>query len=132
MRKIDTVIIHCADTPAKMDIGAKEIRDWHVNERGWSDIGYHYVIRRNGEIEVGRQESVVGAHCRGRNSTSIGICMVGDSTFTRTQFRSLRKLVDELELRYKLIEVTGHYSYSSKTCPNFNVEEWLKCQDVTL
>jgi|TARA_R110000823_G_C15836393_1_gene490728 N-acetylmuramoyl-L-alanine amidase len=127
MRKIDTVIIHCADTPPEMDIGAKEIRHWHVDERGWDDIGYHYVIRRNGEIEMGRQESVQGAHCSGHNATSLGICMVGDSAFTGAQFHSLRKLVEELQRRYDLSAVAGHYEYSSKTCPNFDVQEWSKC-----
>tara|TARA_R110000796_G_scaffold59561_1_gene137359 strand:- start:1351 stop:1749 length:399 start_codon:yes stop_codon:yes gene_type:complete len=127
MRKIDTVIIHCADTPPEMYIGAKEIRRWHVDERGWDDIGYHYVIRRDGEIEVGRQESVMGAHCSGHNRTSLGICMVGDDAFTRAQFYSLGKLIQELRLRYDLIEVTGHYTYSNKTCPNFDVEEWSEC-----
>lgn len=127
MRLINKVIVHCSDTPSTMDIGVSEIRKWHVDDNGWSDVGYHYVIRRDGTTEVGRQESVKGAHCYGHNSDSIGICLVGRDEFNREQFYSLKQLIEELELRYDLIEVTGHYRYSSKSCPNFNVEEWRKC-----
>jgi len=73
---IQKLIIHCADTPPNMDVGAEEIRRWHVEGNGWSDIGYHYVIRRCGLIETGRDESTPGAHVRGHNTGSIGVCMV--------------------------------------------------------
>ena len=126
MRTIDTVIVHCADTPESMDIGYKEIYKWHVEENGWDDVGYHYIIRRDGIVERGRGESVAGAHCRGKNQSSIGICLVGRNRFTREQFHSLRQLVDDIEARYSIKEVTGHYKYSDKTCPNINVEEWYK------
>ena len=76
MREINTFIIHCSDTYPDMDIGVEEIRRWH-KERGWSDIGYHYVIRRNGKIEEGRNDGIVGAHAKGMNENSLGICMVG-------------------------------------------------------
>ena len=52
--KTDTVVIHCADTPEDMDIGAEKIREWHTKERGWDDIGYHWVIRRDGTLDPGR------------------------------------------------------------------------------
>lgn len=126
MRLVNKVIVHCADTPNNMDIGVSEIREWHVKGRGWKDVGYHYIIRRSGTIEVGRQESVIGAHCYGQNKTSIGICLVGRDRFTREQFRSLKQLIDELGLRYDLTEVTGHYKYSDKPCPNINVEGFLE------
>jgi N-acetylmuramoyl-L-alanine amidase len=84
MRLIDTIIGHCSFTPPKMDIGAAEIRGWHVDENGWLDIGYAYVIRRNGIIELGRDldndgdvDEEIGAHARGFNAHSIGICVVG-------------------------------------------------------
>lgn len=125
MRTVNKVIIHCADTPSSMDIGVNEIRHWHVDERGWSDVGYHYVIRRDGTIEVGRMEDVQGAHCSGQNAQSLGICLVGRDEFTDEQFSSLEKLVQSIEVRYGLVEVCGHYKYSTKTCPNFSVEEWL-------
>lgn len=124
MRTINKLIIHCADTPESMDIGVKEIREWHL-ERGWSDVGYHYVIRRDGTVELGRVESVVGAHCYGHNKESIGICLVGRDEFNDEQFDSLYRLIKDMEYRYGDVEVAGHYRYSDKTCPNFNVEEWL-------
>jgi N-acetyl-anhydromuramyl-L-alanine amidase AmpD len=115
-----------------MDIGVKEIRDWHVNGNGWSDIGYHYVIRRNGEVEVGRPESVAGAHTRGSNSNSIGICLVGgehrdggdqkaDANFTLHQWAALAILLKELRVKYPAASVSGHRTYDShKTCPTFD------------
>lgn len=105
MRTIDSIIIHCAYTPPGMDIGATEIRRWHVEERGWKDIGYHYVVRRDGDVEPGRDldgdgdvVEEVGAHAAGHNAHSIGICLVGgraeddqapDCNFTPAQWSSL-------------------------------------------
>jgi len=129
MRTIDKIIVHCADTPNEREVDIAEIRRWHV-ARGWRDVGYHYVIRRDAEIEVGRMETDVGAHCYGQNSTSIGICLVGRDEFTREQLHSLRKLIEELSNRYNINEVTGHYKYSDKTCPNMNVEEWYSNERI--
>lgn len=97
------LVVHCAATKARMDIGAAEIRRWH-KEKGWADIGYHYVIRRNGVLEVGRDESTVGAHAVGHNARSIGICLVGgideqghaENNFTPAQFAALRRLLVRL------------------------------------
>ena len=87
MRKINEIIIHCSDTQEGCDVTAKEIRSWHTapkekGGRGWRDIGYHYVIRLDGTIELGRPLEKAGAHCIGRkgedhNSHSIGICYIG-------------------------------------------------------
>lgn len=139
MRDIDTIVVHCADTPATMDIGVKEIRDWHVNGNKWNDIGYHFVIRRDGTVEEGRDISVIGSHVYGHNKKSIGICLVGGKPikdqklsidmYTIDQLESLEKLIDELKdkLNNKKINVLGHCDLdSNKTCPNFNVREWLK------
>lgn len=130
MRKINKLIIHCADTPPSMDIGVEEIRKWHVEERGWDDIGYHYVIRRNGVVEEGREIEEVGAHCKGHNGNSIGICLVGGREgrfdFTRKQLHSLNRLVADLKDSISGgASVHGHYEFSEKTCPNFNVKEWF-------
>ena len=124
MRDIDTVIIHCSDTPNNMDIGTATIREWHL-ERGWDDVGYHYIIRRDGTTEVGRQESRIGAHCLGKNYRSVGICLVGRDKFTKEQFHSLEQLVQDLRKRYDVIDVAGHHKYSNKTCPNFKVDKDL-------
>jgi hypothetical protein len=127
MREINAIIIHCADTPADMDIGAEEIRRWHVDGNGWSDIGYHKVIRRNGMIEPGRDERRIGAHAYGRNEDSIGVCMVGgkpDCNFTAAQWKALEGVVGALLHHYPGAEVIGHRDVSSKTCPNFDVKAW--------
>lgn len=132
MRDINLIVIHCSATPPDQKIGAEEIRDWHVNGNKWSDIGYHYVIRRNGVIDVGRDVSVAGAHAKGYNHGSIGICLVGgvdeenkpDANYTRMQWRSLSILVDDLVEEYDLQKVIGHRDISTKACPCFNVAEW--------
>ena len=77
MREINKIIVHCADTPEGRDVKTEEIKRWHTEERGWSDIGYHWVVELDGSIHAGRDESINGAHCRGHNSDSIGICYVG-------------------------------------------------------
>lgn len=138
-KSTDTLIIHCADTPASMDVGAKEIRKWHVEENGWTDIGYHVVIRRNGKIEGGRPIWAVGAHVAGYNATSIGICMVGGSketkkgnveedNFTPEQWTTLLRVVKTLMLVYPITVVKGHRDFPkvTKYCPSFDVATWLK------
>lgn len=127
MRQINTVIIHCSDTPADMDVSAEEIRRWHVEERGFDDIGYQWVIRRDGSIEKGRDEKTVGAHAYGHNARSIGICMVGGRptcNFTAAQWESLDKLVSDIDLRYPGVRVIGHNDVSGKTCPTFDAKAW--------
>lgn len=130
---INKIVIHCADTFADMDIGAKEIDQWH-RQRGWSQIGYHYVIRRSGEIEKGRPENKPGAHVAGHNTGSIGICLVGGKArgrenpcnFTRQQWAALENLVRILTLEYPGAQVVGHTDLDAgKTCPNFNVKAWV-------
>lgn len=121
---VDKIIIHCADTPEGMDIGVSEIRDWHL-ERGWSDVGYHFVIRLDGKIERGRNLDTPGAHARGYNMNSIGICYVGgkDDKDTRTaeQLKSLDYLIQTLRLIYPGAKVLGHRDLPGvkKYCPSF-------------
>lgn len=123
MREINRIIIHCSATPAGMDIGRDEIDQWH-RERGWNGIGYHYVIRRNGDIEFGRPEYEVGAHTRGYNEDSIGICLVGGKDtfdYTADQIAELVGLVENLEERYPDATIHGHNEFSAKLCPRFDV-----------
>jgi N-acetylmuramoyl-L-alanine amidase len=132
----DTLVIHCAATHADMDIGAKEIRKWHVEERGWADIGYHVIIRRDGKIEKGRPINQVGAHAIGFNSTSIGICMVGgqdrkgkeENNFTADQWATLLRVVRTLMIVYPITKVVGHRDLPkvAKFCPSFDVAQWMK------
>lgn len=134
MRKITRIVIHCSATPPKMDIGADTIRDWHVNGNGWADIGYHDVIRRNGLVESGRPHDVAGAHAKGYNQSSIGICLIGglqdkkklasqyaEFNFTQEQMMSLFVYVAAMKKKYPGVKIVGHNELSTKGCPMFNV-----------
>ena len=143
MNTIDTIIIHCSATKAGWDYHAKDIDRWH-REQGFQCIGYHWVITLDGDIEQGRPETMTGAHCKGWNERSIGICYVGGvdaagrPTDTRTKWQKLamHKLVLEIMDRYPTItRVIGHRD----TSPDLNgdgvitANEWIKacpCFDV--
>jgi len=142
MRHINEIIVHCAATRPSWWAGkslaskVNEIRRWHVQDRGWSDIGYHYVIDRNGMVGKGRSDERTGAHVRGRNAHSIGICLLGghgsastdefSEHFTPKQDAALRALIAQLQLKYPTIEqVTGHNRWAAKACPGFSVPDWL-------
>jgi N-acetyl-anhydromuramyl-L-alanine amidase AmpD len=133
MRKIDTVIVHCSATPPSMDIGVAEIRQWHL-DRGWRDIGYHYVIRRSGATEEGRPLEVPGAHAKGFNNESIGICLVGGGDekfdFTWPQMITLVQLVTHLDEVFPIEKILGHRDLTNvnKACPCFDVQEFLRNQ----
>lgn len=129
---IEKIVVHCADTPADMDIGVDEIDEWH-RDRGWSGIGYHYVIRRDGELEYGRPEGVQGAHVRGHNRNSLGICLVGGKggfNFTYSQVERLINLHATLHAKYPDAEWLGHRDLDSgKACPQFDVRTLLGVDD---
>lgn len=127
MREIKRIVIHCADTPNGKHFDAKDIDRWH-RERGWSGIGYHNVICINGDIQRGRPYEYIGAHVRGHNIDSIGICLIGCDKFTPEQWASLHDLVEYLHFHYRIPkeEVFGHCDLDShKTCPNFDVKTWM-------
>ena len=142
--KISNIIVHCSDSRFGC---AREIRNWHL-QRGWRDIGYHFVILNgqitpdfylyelDGSIECGRfldgdsfiKDLEVGAHCLGYNKNSVGICLIGKDSFTPRQFATLTTLLDGMLRKYRLspVDVLGHYETFSgksqgKTCPNFNM-----------
>lgn len=133
MRGIKKIIVHCAATPSAMDIGAEEIDVWH-KQRGFDEIGYHYVIRRCGKLEKGRDIAKAGAHCRGHNFSSIGVCLVGGidehgqacDNFTNQQKRKLQQLLNFLTLTFDEAEVVGHRDVKGvkKACPSFDVRSW--------
>lgn len=130
MREITKVIVHCAATPEGRDVATEEIKRWHTEERGWSDIGYHWVIELDGSTNEGRSEDINGAHCRGHNSDSIGICYVGGSdsegnpkdTRTEGQRDALVTLIKEILDRHPDAEVFGHRDFSTKACPSFDAK----------
>jgi hypothetical protein len=118
------VILHCSATADYGDdIGAKEIRNWHMYENGWSDIGYHYVLRRNGIIEAGRPEQIKAAHTYGHNQDTLGVCYVGTYKPTIMQLESLISLYMLFKNKYQIgyLDWHGHNDFSSKQCPGFYI-----------
>ena len=128
MRDIKEIIVHCSATPEGKNFTVDDIRKWH-KAQGWNDIGYHYVVYLDGSIHKGRDESVIGAHCVGHNSNSIGICYIGGvatdgktpkDTRTNAQKESLIKLLKELKTKYPKARIYGHNNFSQKACPSFD------------
>lgn len=132
-----TLIVHCAATKPSMNWGVREIRQSH-KERGFLDIGYHFVIKRDGTLENGRDVMQVGAHTVGQNETSVGICLVGgvddkmqpQANFTPQQMDTLRKLLDELKVKFPGVAVKGHRDFAAKACPSFDVKRWLDTNEL--
>ena len=127
MRKIDTIFVHCSasDYPHHDDISV--IRKWHVEERGFNDVGYHYFITKSGHRQLGRPVDKTPAAQRGFNTGSIAICLSGEYDFTQAQFKELRALVSELKGKHPIHSVKGHNEVDkNKTCPNFDVKKVLK------
>ena len=141
MRPITEIIVHCTATrpdwwakkPLKSQIN--EVRRWHVQDRGWSDIGYHYLIGRDGGMDVGRPIEKVGAHVKGHNTGTIGISLFGGAGaaaddnfadhFTEAQSGALQSLILHLQKEYGPgLKLSGHNEYAAKGCPGFRVGPW--------
>ena len=142
MRIINKIIVHCSDTYARMDIGVQEIHRWH-KDRGWAAIGYNDVIGRDGTLEPGRDldqdgntDEEVGAHARGFNANSIGVCMIGgkgedgkpEANFTQAQYRTLYEYLLKKKADYPNAEIVGHRDLPgvTKACPCFNVKAFME------
>ena len=140
MASVDWLVVHCSATAPQQDIGRTEINRWHI-QRGFDCIGYHYVIRRNGDVEKGRQDDRQGAHEPSVNARSIAVCMVGgvdaskqqnpENNFTAEQFDALRGLLIGLKSMHPKAVVIGHRDAPSKpkkACPSFDMpalwKEW--------
>lgn len=135
-RRIDNIILHCSATPEGKDYTVAQIRQWHL-KRGFSDVGYHFVIYSDGSVHRGRPENRVGAHTTGQNAHSIGVCYIGGceatkndkgeyppkDTRTPAQRSALVKLVAELRSKYPGASVHGHNEFANKACPSFNVQK---------
>lgn len=117
-REIDTIIVHHT---LSGDVSAAEINRWHMQERGWSEIGYHFLIRADGTIEMGRPVSKTGAHAKGRNAHSIGIALTGVDIFTPEQIVSLNKLVEELCFDGKIKKIERH-RVGQNACPGTGLD----------
>lgn len=130
-RRINKILLHCADTPTGKDFRVKDIDRWH-EERGFEKssngkfCGYHWVICIDGVIESGRSEADIGAHCKGHNSDSIGVCLIGRGQYTDDQWISLFYLLSQLCDGYDLEakQVFGHYEFNSqKACPMLDMNK---------
>ena len=110
-----------------------EIRRWHI-ERGFSDVGYHYVIHLDGTVSYGRPLPLPGAHCKGHNAHSIGVCYVGGcdkqmrphDTRTAAQRTAMLQLLQHLKKQHPKATIHGHYEFDRKACPSFDVAAWMK------
>ena len=142
-KKTEMIVVHCAATKASMDIGATEIKKWHVDDNGWDDIGYHYIIKRGGLVEVGLPEGFQGANAPAANSKSIGVCLIGgmaddggpENNFTLEQFLSLKDLIKRLKITNpNIVEIVGHSDIQDNkpNCPGFNLKEWLHKEDINV
>lgn len=127
MRRIDEIIVHCTATPQGMAVSVDDIDRWH-RQRGFSSIGYHFVVYLDGTVHTGRPIDQVGAHCTGHNTHSIGICYVGGldaychpkDTRTPAQKEALWLLVVALKTQYPNAKVYGHRQFANKACPCFD------------
>lgn len=131
-RKINKIILHCSATREGQDISVDTIRKWHVDGRGWSDIGYHYIVSIDGQIEEGRPIDRSGAHTKGLNSNSIGCCYIGGvesdgrtpkDTRNAEQLIAIANLLDALMKMYPDATLHGHNEFSNKACPSFDVQK---------
>ena len=127
MRRIDHIVVHCADTPAGAWFDVEDIRAWH-KARGFKDVGYHYVILLDGTVQMGRSLEQVGAHVRGFNLHSIGICYIGGKggdTRTEEQKASMEALLYSLKSAFPEAAILGHRDFPkvTKQCPNFDVRK---------
>ena len=138
MRVITLIVIHCSAVAPNQRSSAAQIDTWH-RQRGWKfGIGYHYVVRRDGQIEPGRPEWMVGAHCQNHNAHSVGICYEGGidireqaaDTRTAAQKLALRQLLEDLHRRYPRALIVGHHDLDPrKACPCFDaVKEYADLQ----
>ena len=133
MRSIDKIIVHCSATREGQHVTVQQIRQWHL-QRNFADIGYHYVIYLDGTVHKGRPLEKAGAHCKGYNANSIGICYVGGldrqgkpkDTRTAAQKAALLSLIRELRQRFPRATVHGHRKFANKACPCFDAKKEYK------
>lgn len=128
---IKLLIIHCSDTRVSDEFDASKIHKMHL-DFGWNGIGYHKVICRDGTIQNGRPEYWIGAHVKGKNHCSLGVCLVGKNKFTTKQFDSLEEVLKKWITSYPYSKIIGHSEavLTKKTCPNFDVKAWCKIREM--
>lgn len=138
---IKAITVHCSATSPAVNVTASMIDRWH-RAKGWLKIGYHYVIRRDGVIDKGREDTEVGAHVEGFNTGNLGICMAGGvddkgvpaQNFTDDQYHTLAILLQDLKKKHPNAEIKGHRDWPNvkKACPSFDVRKWIKDTGVNV
>ncbi len=127
MRPIHTIVFHCSasDTPAHDDVSV--MTQWH-KQRGFTTVGYHFFIKKDGTIQTGRPLDQVGAHVAGHNTGTVGVCFHGLNDFTQAQMKSIHTIIKQLEQTVGFpLKLTSHRDYTkAKTCPNFYLDKFLK------
>ena len=127
MRKINEIIVHCTATFPEQVVTVADVTRWH-RQLGWKTIGYHYLVTLAGEVQTGRPIEEAGAHCKGHNANSIGVCYVGGlnaegrPTDTRTpaQRQALVTLLKQLRAQFPNAKIHGHRDFAQKACPCFD------------
>jgi len=135
------IVVHCTATVSTWMANSTfaervaEIRRWHMEERGWKDIGYHWLIDRDGAVKAGRAETVIGAGVEGHNAGVIHVTLIGgadsaatdpfERNFTLAQNAALRRMIAEISARTGITRIAGHNEFAAKACPGFDVGDWL-------
>ena len=133
VRKLDRIILHCTATTEGRHVDVDTIRKWHL-DRGWSDVGYHFIIYIDGSVHVGRPIEQSGAHTSGHNATTIGVVYVGGTdasgkakdTMNAAQETAFVNLVKHLRDQFGPLTLHGHNEYAAKACPSFKVKDKFK------
>lgn len=133
----EAIFVHCSATKPSQDIGVDTIRMWH-KQQGWLDVGYHFIIKRNGFVEEGRPVDVIGSHVKDWNYKSVGVCLVGgindkgnfEANFTPAQMQALKELLKVLKGKYPQAEIKAHHDVAPKACPSFDLQRWLKTGEM--
>ena len=132
-KNINLLVVHCSDTENNQSLSAIDIHKMHL-EFGWDGIGYHKIIKRSGKIENGRPEYWVGAHVKGKNEISLGVCLIGRDRFTKKQLVSLERVLKKWKTAYPTAKIVGHKDTgkTKKSCPNFDVITWSKNRELCI
>lgn len=135
--RTEAIFVHCSATKPSQDIGVETIRMWH-KQQGWLDVGYHFIIKRDGTVEEGRPVDVIGSHVKDWNYKSVGVCLVGgindkgnfEANFTPAQMFSLDVMLKTLKGKYPQAEIKAHHDVAPKACPSFDLQRWLKTGEM--
>lgn len=128
LTEVKFLVVHCADSKSDMYVTTETLRQWHVTENGWPDIGYHFFIKFDGTVHVCRPEKYEGAHCRTVNNKSLAICLEGGyggvDNYTEIQKHALMALLTEKKNEHPNAAIVGHNHFDKKPCPCFDIVKW--------